>query len=114
MSWSVYLVHFQDPTTHRITDVFSFYALPSTALKSQPISNVNAAYLYYYATTAAPSCADLGDGSVAVPVTNWKDETPGERKALGDRLKVLMADALVIAARVSRGKLFLARDWSCL
>ncbi|POY74347.1 GNAT family acetyltransferase [Rhodotorula taiwanensis] len=89
----------EDPTTHRITDVFSFYALPSTALKSQPISNVNAAYLYYYATTAAPSCADLGDGSVAVPVTNWKDETPGERKALGDRLKVLMADALVIAAR---------------
>lgn len=91
----------QDPVTHRITDVFSFYALPSTALKSQPLTNVNAAYLYYYATTAAPSCADLGDGSVAVPVKNWKDETASERAALGERLKLLMADALVVVAKVS-------------
>lgn len=89
----------EDPVTHRITDVFSFYALPSTALKSQPLTNVNAAYLYYYATTAAPSCADLGDGSVAVPVKNWKDETASERAALGERLKLLMADALVVVAK---------------
>ncbi|GAA5868296.1 hypothetical protein JCM3774_000997 [Rhodotorula dairenensis] len=89
----------EDPVTHRITDVFSFYALPSTALKSQPLTNVNAAYLYYYATTAAPSCADLGDGSVAVPAKNWKDETASERAALGERLKLLMADALVVVAK---------------
>jgi glycylpeptide N-tetradecanoyltransferase len=57
--------------------------------------------LYYYATTAAPSCADLGDGSVAVPVKNWKDETASERAALGERLKLLMADALVVVAKVS-------------
>ncbi|GAA6021320.1 hypothetical protein JCM8202_003568 [Rhodotorula sphaerocarpa] len=89
----------EDPVSHRITDVFSFYSLPSTALKSQPLSNVNAAYLYYYGTTAAPSCADLGDGSVAVPVKNWKDETPSERQVLGERLKALMADALVVVAK---------------
>jgi glycylpeptide N-tetradecanoyltransferase len=90
----------QDPETHRITDLFCFYSLPSTALKATPPTNVNAAYLFYYATTSAPSCADLGDGSVAVPVKNWKDETPEERKVLGDRLKALMSDALVVISKV--------------
>ncbi|BGO97503.1 Glycylpeptide N-tetradecanoyltransferase [Rhodotorula toruloides] len=89
----------EDPETHRITDLFCFYSLPSTALKATPPTNVNAAYLFYYATTAAPSCADLGDGSVAVPVKNWKDETPEERKVLGDRLKALMGDALVVISK---------------
>ncbi|GJN88755.1 hypothetical protein Rhopal_001723-T1 [Rhodotorula paludigena] len=89
----------EDPETHRITDVFGFYSLPSTALKAATPTNVEAAYLWYYATTAAPSCADLGDGSVAVPVKNWQDESPDERQVLGDRLKALMADALVLVAR---------------
>lgn len=95
----------QDPETHRITDLFCFYSLPSTALKATPHTNVNAAYLFYYATTAAPSCADLGDGSVAVPVKNWKDETPEERKVLGDRLKALMSDALVVISKVRSQRL---------
>lgn len=90
----------QDPETHRITDVFSFYHLPSTAIQASPPARVEAAYLYFYATSAAPSCADLGDGSVAVPVRNWKDETDDERKVLGDRLKALMGDALTLVARV--------------
>ena len=90
----------QDPETHRITDVFSFYHLPSTAIQASPPARVEAAYLYFYATTAAPSCADLGDGSVAVPVRNWKDETEEERKVLGDRLKALMGDALTLVSRV--------------
>ncbi|GAA5822610.1 hypothetical protein JCM11251_004315 [Rhodosporidiobolus azoricus] len=93
----------EDPATHRITDVFSFYSLPSTAIKhsppGQPKTNVNAAYLFYYATTAAPSCSDLGDGSTAVAVKNWKDETPEERKVLGDRLKLLVGDALVLVQK---------------
>jgi glycylpeptide N-tetradecanoyltransferase len=99
----------QDPSTHRLTDLFSFYSLPSTAVKHSSPSpnvaagtkiNVNAAYLFYYATTAAPSCADLGDGSVAVPVRNWKEETEEERKVLGDRLKALVGDALVEVQKV--------------
>ncbi|GAA6004791.1 hypothetical protein JCM10207_001015 [Rhodosporidiobolus poonsookiae] len=92
----------EDPATHRITDLFSFYSLPSTAVKhSTPTSkvNVNAAYLFYYATTAAPSCADLGDGSTAVPVTNWKDESDEERQVLAERLKALGNDALVIVQK---------------
>ncbi|GAA5861642.1 hypothetical protein JCM8547_000692 [Rhodosporidiobolus lusitaniae] len=94
----------EDPTTHRITDLFSFYSLPSTAIKHSPPTtssktNVNAAYLYYYASTAAPSCADLGDGSTATPVKNWKDESEEERERLAERLKGLMGDALVVVQR---------------
>ncbi|KAL8283305.1 hypothetical protein RQP46_005715 [Phenoliferia psychrophenolica] len=87
----------EDPETHRITDMFSFYTLPSTAVKIKPHTLINAAYLYYYATTACPSCADLGDGSVATPVVNWKDETPEQREVLKVRLQALVGDAMIIA-----------------
>ncbi|KAM0749018.1 N-myristoyl transferase [Meredithblackwellia eburnea MCA 4105] len=70
----------EDPTTHRITDFFSFYSLPSTAVKVTPHTTINAAYLYYYATNVAPSCSDLGDG-------------------LSKRLDELIGDALVVAAK---------------
>ncbi|BGP13671.1 hypothetical protein JCM10213_002239 [Rhodosporidiobolus nylandii] len=94
----------EDPHTHRLTDLFSFYSLPSTAVKHSPPhapqkTNINAAYLFYYATTAAPSCADLGDGSTAVPVKNWQEESPQERRVLGERLKLLMGDALVLVQK---------------
>lgn len=90
----------QDPETHRITDMFSFYFLPSTAVKMKPHTSINAAYLYYYATTACPSCADLGDGSVATPVVNWKDETESQREALKARLNLVIGDAMIIASQV--------------
>lgn len=90
----------QDPATGRITDLFAFYSLPSTATKVTPKTAINAAYLFYYATTACPSCSDLGDGSIATPVTNWKDETKEEREVLADRLKLLVGDALVLCQKV--------------
>lgn len=90
----------QDPSTQRITDFFSFYSLASTAVKMKPHTLVNAAYLFYYATTACPSCANLGDGSVVTPVTNWQDETAEERKVLKDRLKILITDAMILASKV--------------
>jgi glycylpeptide N-tetradecanoyltransferase len=93
----------QDPETHRITDMFSFYSLPSTAVKVKPLTHINAAYLFYYATTACPSCSDLGDGSVATPITNWKDETDAERAVLKERLGIVIGEALVLAAKVSSG-----------
>jgi len=48
--WS-YVV--EDPSTHKITDFFSFYNLASTAINNKKHKFVNAAYLYYYATEAA-------------------------------------------------------------
>jgi len=89
----------EDPMTKQITDMFSFYTLPSTAVQITPHTVINAAYLFYSATTAAPSCANLGDGSVSVPVINWKDETKEQRAVLGSRLKELMGDALTLAAK---------------
>lgn len=43
----------QDPTTHAITDMFSFYSLPSSILNNPKHSVLNAAYLFYYATDTA-------------------------------------------------------------
>ncbi|GAA5990097.1 hypothetical protein JCM11641_007066 [Rhodosporidiobolus odoratus] len=94
----------EDPETHAITSLFSLYSLPSTAVKHSPTpqqkTNVNAAYLYYYATSAAPSCSDLGDGSTATLVKNWKDETKEERVRVAESLKGLMGDALVVAQKL--------------
>lgn len=69
-------------------------------MKVTPNQTVNAAYLSYYATTACPSCANLGDGSRATPVVNWKDETPEERLVLKERLIRLISDALTVANQV--------------
>lgn len=80
--------------------MFSFYSLPSTAVKVKPPTLINAAYLFYYATTACPSCADLGDGSVATPIVAWKEETPEQREALKERLKVVVTDAMILAQKV--------------
>lgn len=80
--------------------MFSFYSLPSTAMKTTPYSTINAAYLFYYATTSCPSCANLGDGSIAVPVTPWQAETPEERAVLKHRLLILVSEALVLASQV--------------
>ncbi|ORY78456.1 Myristoyl-CoA:protein N-myristoyltransferase, N-terminal domain-domain-containing protein [Leucosporidium creatinivorum] len=91
----------EDPSNPgHITDVFSFYSLPSTAVKATPKTAINAAYLFYYATTACPSCADLGDGSVATPVVNWKDETAEQREVLGKRLRELVGDALILCQKL--------------
>ena len=66
-----------------------------------PKTLINAAYLFYYATDVTPSTNDLGDGSVATPIVNWKDETPEQRAALKERLNLLITDALIVAQKVS-------------
>ncbi|CEH12273.1 glycylpeptide n-tetradecanoyltransferase [Ceraceosorus bombacis] len=40
----------EDPNTKRITDMFSFYSLPSSVLDSAKHGTLEAAYLFYYAT----------------------------------------------------------------
>lgn len=74
--WS-YVV--EDPETHKITDFFSFYNLPSTVIQHPKHKEVRAAYLYYYATETAFT-EDL--------------------KALKERLLLLMNDALIQAKKV--------------
>ena len=73
----------QDPKTHKITDFFSFYSLPSTIINNPKYSVLDAAYLYYYATETAfqPDA-----------------ETSGQLKA---RVKALIGDALIIADQAS-------------
>jgi glycylpeptide N-tetradecanoyltransferase len=63
----------QDPATKAITDFFSFYSLNSTVIAREE-TEINVAYLYYYATTTTHSTA-----------------------ALKTRLNELMQDALIFA-----------------
>ncbi|KAK7054778.1 glycylpeptide N-tetradecanoyltransferase [Paramarasmius palmivorus] len=69
----------EDPTTHKITDFFSFYSLPSTILNSSNYSTLEAAYLYYYGTETAfqPQAEESG--------------------LLKNRLKELIGDAMIVA-----------------
>lgn len=78
--WS-YVV--EDPTTHKITDYFSFYNLESTVIGNKKHDTIKAAYLFYYAS------------EVAFEKDNEKLKT---------RLNSLMKDALILAKKVS--------DWS--
>ena len=70
----------EDPTSHKITDFFSFYCLDSLVVKQQKHEKVHAAYLFYYAT---------------------EHKFRNNDKILGERLNALINDALIIAKRVS-------------
>lgn len=69
----------EDPSTHKITDFFSFYCLESSVIGNQKHDNVRAAYLFYYATETAFA---------------------KEEKGLKERLTMLMTDALILAKKV--------------
>ena len=74
--WS-YVV--EDPSSHKITDFFSFYCLESSVIGNQKYENVRAAYLFYYATETA---------------------FVNEEKGLKERLNLLVTDALILAKNV--------------
>ncbi|KAG6866998.1 hypothetical protein C0991_003914 [Blastosporella zonata] len=69
----------EDPTTHKITDFFSFYSLPSTVINSNKFPVLEAAYLFYYATETA-----FVDGAE-------------EDSSLKKRLEAVIGDALIVA-----------------
>ncbi|KAJ7680973.1 N-myristoyl transferase [Mycena polygramma] len=71
----------ENPETHKITDFFSMYSLPSTILHNPKHRMLEAAYLYYYATDVA-----FEDGA-------------DEDGRLKERLQTLVGDALVVATQ---------------
>ncbi|KAH7912225.1 N-myristoyl transferase [Hygrophoropsis aurantiaca] len=71
----------ENPESHRITDFFSFYSLPSTIINHPKHNLLEAAYLFYYATDVAFG-AGLGDDDM-----------------LKNRLNSLVGDALIIASQ---------------
>jgi glycylpeptide N-tetradecanoyltransferase len=44
----------EDPDTHKVTDFFSFYHLPSSILKHEQHKVLKVAYLYYNVATTMP------------------------------------------------------------
>ncbi|KAE9968613.1 hypothetical protein EG328_007355 [Venturia inaequalis] len=74
----VYAYVVEDPSSHKVTDFFSFYSLASTAIASTKYQFVNAAYMYYYASDAA---------------------FDSDKAKLGIRLNLLIKDALILAKK---------------
>ena len=69
----------EDPSTHKITDFFSFYCLESSVINNPKHGNVRAAYMFYYASETA---------------------FEENEKGLKERLNSLMNDALILAKKV--------------
>lgn len=69
----------QHPETHKITDFFSFYSLPSTIINNPKHKLLEAAYLFYYASDVA------------------FQEGADERGLLKHRLQDLIQDAIIVA-----------------
>lgn len=86
----------QDPETQAITDFASFYSLPSTNIGSVKYPILNAAYTFYYASSAA-----FSPSSEAGSSTEVASSSKSRNLALGDQLRRLMGDLLVVAKAVS-------------
>lgn len=101
----------QDPTTHTITDMISFYSLPSSIMKHATHRVLNAAYLYYYASdtifrpsSGGPESATAESSASASAYESHKLGLVEERKRrekLGERLNLLSGDLLTVAKNVS-------------
>lgn len=78
--WS-YVV--EDTETKKITDVFSFYSLPSSVIGNPKHSTLNAAYMFYYAMDVSD---DLNEAQKDAFITK--------------RLNELINDALILAKKV--------------
>ena len=52
------MLFFQNPETKKITDMFSFYSLPSSVIGNPKHSILNAAYLFYYAVQVPSEVKD--------------------------------------------------------
>ncbi|KAJ7581232.1 N-myristoyl transferase [Mycena floridula] len=74
VTWTYVVEH---PESHRITDFFSFYSLPSSVIHSPKHGTLEAAYLFYYATETAINA-------------DSEEETT-------NRLRDLISDAAVVA-----------------
>ncbi|THH10777.1 hypothetical protein EW145_g1082 [Phellinidium pouzarii] len=75
--WSYVL---ENPETHKITDFFTFYSLPSTIMRSPKHNLLEAAYLFYYASDVSFQEGAAEDGR------------------LQKRLQEIIGDALIIAS----------------
>lgn len=93
VTWS-YVI--EDPETHKITDFFSFYSLPSTIISPPGHGVLEAAYMYYYATDAAFQPGVEGAGAVAL-----KGHANRADDKLRERLHALVGDALIVANNAS-------------
>lgn len=89
----------EDPSSHKVTDFFSFYSLDSTIVKSTSHGSktpdvVRAAYLFYNGTESA---FEDPTSSSELSTTTRHHGLSAQRSTLRARLNQLMADALILA-----------------
>ena len=72
-----------------ITDLVSFYSLPSTIMKHKNHNVLNAAYMFYYASDVISSPGGSADDAATHDAKS--------KAKLGERLNALVSDLLVIA-----------------
>ena len=60
----IYTYVVEDPETKAITDVISFYSLPSTIVGNDKYKTLNAAYSYYNVSTATPMNVLMNDALI--------------------------------------------------
>lgn len=99
----------QDPETRRITDLISFYSLPSSIMKHAKHKVLNAAYMFYYASDVVFQ-PQTGGSADAADNAAWEEKN---RQRLGKRLNRLVEDMMVVAKNVSRFVDHVDRGW-CL
>ncbi|KAF9586122.1 glycylpeptide N-tetradecanoyltransferase [Lunasporangiospora selenospora] len=81
----------EDPESHKITDFFSFYALPSTVINNSLHSTLNAAYCFYYAVQTPDEELEK--------ITDAEKKNKARKEAIRERLCRLMNDALILAVQ---------------
>jgi glycylpeptide N-tetradecanoyltransferase len=86
----------QNPQSHKITDFFSFYSLPSTIINNPKHNLLEAAYLFYYGTDVAFEAGAEEDGRLKKRV----QEVVGDALIVADQAKFDVFNALTLMDNV--------------
>ncbi|EIN07254.1 N-myristoyl transferase [Punctularia strigosozonata HHB-11173 SS5] len=86
----------ENPETHKITDFFSFYFLPSTIIDNPKHNLLEVAYLFYYATDVA----FLPDGDSGGRLKKRLNELVGDALIIADQAKFDVFNALTLMDNV--------------
>ena len=62
---------FQDPDTHEVTDMISFYHLPSTVVSHPVHKSLHVAYSFYYFATKVPIKELMQDALILAKNVSW-------------------------------------------
>ena len=95
----VYSYVVADPATGRITDMASFYSLPSTVISHAVHKTIFAAYLFYYANSVTPLKALIKDLLIIAHKVSGPDRFVCKRRPFAWTLGHALADGVLTNER---------------